>query len=201
MILHNRELSAKKKQVRKAILDSALEMFSRYGVSNTSVSDISSYAGISAGTVYLYFYNKEDLVLHALNEAVKIILEEVDSLIRDEENSLVKFYDFFEASIKAFMKRPDIAKFVAVESFRFQNISLKNKEYTAHRDYITYIKRICDQAIAQGYIRELDTEILAYQCHAIVDYLTRIWLMNGNNRDIVFMKNKMLEVLVYGLLP
>src|SRR5580704_7214974 len=50
--------------VRK-ILDAGRECFGRYGYARSRVDDIAEMAGVSHGSFYLYFRNKEDL-LHRL---------------------------------------------------------------------------------------------------------------------------------------
>jgi AcrR family transcriptional regulator len=44
------------------ILGSALEMFARKGVDQTTMQDIAAEAGISAGAIYRYFPSKDDLL-------------------------------------------------------------------------------------------------------------------------------------------
>lgn len=47
---------------REAILDAALQVFSVYGVSRTSLADIAKKAGVTRGAIYWHFANKEDLL-------------------------------------------------------------------------------------------------------------------------------------------
>ena len=53
----------RRQQVAEAILDAALECFSRAGYERTTVDDIARAADRSIGTVYNYFSSKEDLFL------------------------------------------------------------------------------------------------------------------------------------------
>ena len=50
------------KKIKKRILDAALKLFIENGIDNTSISLISKEAGVAAGTLYLYFENKVDLI-------------------------------------------------------------------------------------------------------------------------------------------
>jgi len=52
-----------KLQRRAAILSAAQELFSEKGFKGTTVQEISERAGLSKGTVYLYFKSKEELYL------------------------------------------------------------------------------------------------------------------------------------------
>ncbi len=45
------------------ILRAALTLFARHGYHNTTVSDIAGEAGVAAGTIYLYFEKKEELIV------------------------------------------------------------------------------------------------------------------------------------------
>jgi len=48
---------------REQILDAALRCFSRDGFHNTTTADIVRESGVSQGTLYLYFANKDDIVV------------------------------------------------------------------------------------------------------------------------------------------
>ncbi len=55
-------ITQKKEEKRKKILDSAYDLFTANGVSNTSISMICEKSGIAKGTFYLYFTDKEDVL-------------------------------------------------------------------------------------------------------------------------------------------
>lgn len=62
---------------RAAILDAALEQFSHHGYGATSMRDIAARAGVSTGSVYHHFADKEAIFL-ALLEQFKAITERAD---------------------------------------------------------------------------------------------------------------------------
>src|SRR5919108_1581301 len=47
---------------RDAILRAAIDVFAERGYFNAQVADIARAAGVAAGTVYLYFRSKDDLL-------------------------------------------------------------------------------------------------------------------------------------------
>jgi len=47
---------------KKRILEAALNLFTEKGIDNTSTALISKEANVAAGTIYLYFENKVDLI-------------------------------------------------------------------------------------------------------------------------------------------
>jgi AcrR family transcriptional regulator len=58
-------VQVKKPELREAILASAFELFSRQGYAATTLPQIAKGAGVSPGTVYIYFSSKLD-VLYAI---------------------------------------------------------------------------------------------------------------------------------------
>lgn len=48
---------------RKAILNAAKQRFRKYGIQKTKMQEIAKDAGIAVGTLYLYFKNKDDILI------------------------------------------------------------------------------------------------------------------------------------------
>ena len=65
---------------RKRIVRAATDLFIHHGYRKTSVDDIARRAGIAKGTVYLYYKNKADLLVHALIEEKKQYLSRMEPL-------------------------------------------------------------------------------------------------------------------------
>ncbi|MCR5168736.1 MAG: TetR/AcrR family transcriptional regulator [Oscillospiraceae bacterium] len=55
------KLDVKKQLKMNSLLDTAFELFTTNGVSQTSISEISEHAGVAKGTFYLYFKDKLDI--------------------------------------------------------------------------------------------------------------------------------------------
>ncbi len=62
---------------RERILKAATELFVVHGYRKTSVEDIARAAGVAKGTIYLYYRNKAELLLHAIAFEERHYLEEM----------------------------------------------------------------------------------------------------------------------------
>lgn len=51
----------------RRILDAAIEVIAQHGYASSRVTDIASRARVADGTIYLYFHNKEELLMEAIN--------------------------------------------------------------------------------------------------------------------------------------
>lgn len=65
------------------ILSAALEVFAERGFAATRLDDIATRAGVSKGTVYLYFENKEALFKAAVEAAMRPAVEAAEALAAD----------------------------------------------------------------------------------------------------------------------
>src|SRR5215216_8101878 len=76
-----KKVSSKEKANGKyeAILRAAIKVFARGGFFNSKVADVAREAGVADGTVYLYFKNKDDILVSIFNH----VMEEALSLGRE----------------------------------------------------------------------------------------------------------------------
>ncbi|MEM8768179.1 MAG: TetR/AcrR family transcriptional regulator [Pseudomonadota bacterium] len=75
------EPDGKQRAKRERILISATDLFSRFGYRKTSIDEVAQAAGIAKGTVYLYYRNKAELVLHAIAREKEGVMARLFSLL------------------------------------------------------------------------------------------------------------------------
>src|SRR5579859_2784575 len=61
---------------RDAILRAAIDVFAERGYFNAQVADVARAAGVAAGTVYLYFRSKDDLLISIFERGMRDALTE-----------------------------------------------------------------------------------------------------------------------------
>lgn len=66
------------------ILDAALEAFGQNGLAGTRLDDIARLAGLSKGTIYLYFTNKDDLFREVIRGKIAEMVSTVSGAIQGE---------------------------------------------------------------------------------------------------------------------
>ncbi len=65
------------------ILQAALEVFSEKGFAGARLDDVAARAGITKGTIYVYFPSKEDLFVATLKEKTRLPFENLAALSAD----------------------------------------------------------------------------------------------------------------------
>lgn len=65
----------------QAILEAAVKRFRYYGIAKTTMQEIAQDAGVAVGTLYLYFKNKDELVVACTGEFVERHRREIDEIL------------------------------------------------------------------------------------------------------------------------
>src|SRR5438067_10251616 len=82
----------------RQILAAALEVFGEHGLAGARLDDIAKRAGLSKGTIYLYFPNKEELFREMVRDIVVGQLEVAERAVRESTASVTEtLTDFMRA--------------------------------------------------------------------------------------------------------
>lgn len=78
------------------IINAALAVFSKYGVSKSTMNDIAQEAGISRQTLYNAYPGKEELLRASVRRTIETTFQEVDAAWAEETDLSLKLEKFFE---------------------------------------------------------------------------------------------------------
>ncbi len=142
------------------VIDAALDEFAEKDFEAASLNNIIARAGISKGSMYHYFANKEDLYLYLINH----VLELKESFLKktlDEAEKPVSEMSFFESLEFQMLASVDFAVQYYRQhqlSVRLQNMAegpLKERLFgDLTRAFEDYVKNMVDSAMDAGEIRE-----------------------------------------------
>jgi AcrR family transcriptional regulator len=100
---------------REAILKVAAALFGQKGYHATSVADVISAAGISRGTFYLYFDNKDSLFLELMEQFIQRIMEVVEVVDPSGPNPAAEIYDNVRRVVDVVFDNQDLTVMVLRE--------------------------------------------------------------------------------------
>ncbi len=75
---------------RNRVIEAAINEFATYGYMNANTNKIARQAGISIGSLFQYFENKEDLFLTTVKHCATIMKATLEAIMVGEEDILVK---------------------------------------------------------------------------------------------------------------
>ena len=158
------------------IIKAALEVFGECGLANARLQDIAERAGVSKGTIYLYFPNKEELFREMIRQTAVAAIERAEqaNVPGTPTNQLLAFMRGYWAFVRSPLfltvyrlvlgelhQFPDLARFYAHE------VVARGQKLMAG---------IISRGIDAGEFREIDPMVAARMLVAII-------VMNGIWRD------------------
>lgn len=149
---------------RRQILSGAEEVFMRMGFDAASMNDITREAGVSKGTIYVYFNNKEDLFEALCDEHRTTMFADLLKTLNKGFIDRNSFVEFGVAAVKLITS--DIAiraqRIVLGVSDRKPELSARFYERGPSKT-MALLKSYLEVGIARGELRIPDVELATYQ--------------------------------------
>jgi TetR/AcrR family transcriptional regulator, fatty acid metabolism regulator protein len=131
------------------IIKAAIKVFAKNGFYNSRVSEIAKEAQVADGTVYLYFKNKDDILISLFEEEMDKIIKNMKENMEKEENPVDKIRRFAQIHLGMVRDNRNLAEVIQVElrqSSKFMR-EYKNRKFI---EYLNIISRIIQEGKDQG---------------------------------------------------
>jgi len=187
------------------IIDAALELFCEKGFAGTRMDDVARHAGVTKGTVYLYFENKEALFYALVNEMVVPQVERAENMIANHTGSAsalieILIKQWHENIIKT--KLSGVPKLIISESGNFPELAkfyIKNVIQRGRR----MMARVIEKGIERGEFIQCDASYVSRVILAPIVFTT-IWerslaSLDNETYDIEKFFKIQLEIMLSGL--
>ncbi len=158
------------------LIEAALACFAERGFAATRLDDIAARAGVSKGTVYLYFPSKEELFKAVVRESLLPNIEQAESLLARSDMSaaeqLRRLMEFLTVRM-ATSPVGIIPKLVITEAGNFPDIARFYLETVIHRGF-ALVGGVIERGIAAGEFRAVDVRHTTF-CIVAPVLLTGLW--------------------------
>src|ERR1700688_4812030 len=167
------------------ILEAAFVEFSRNGYAMTTLDQIAERAGVTKGTIYVYFENKEHLFISMVRELMKVTLDTVQDMFERHDGSTADLlraqFSFIYQHIVEDRRRREVVRMLIAEASRFPALADRYYE-EIHRPCLELLKNAIHRAITRGEIRRsaiIDCPQVIIAPIALVD----LWLIMYDTRQ------------------
>lgn len=172
--------SARRADKRALITDAAVEVFAEKGFHQARVSDIARRAGVADGTIYLYFKNKEDLLLTIFEEKMDLLLTRLGESLEGVQDPLERIRVFARFHFEQVRLNRSTAEVLQVE-LRLSNKFLKEYRPEKLWAYLGVFGQIVREGQATGLFRpEIDAFITSWAFFGAMDELAMQWVLSRN---------------------
>ena len=184
---------------RLRILDSAVKVFAREGFFKAKVSQIAEDAGLAPGTVYLYFKNKEDVLISVFEDRMEEIVSRFRSALIEEENGCSRLGRLVRMHLSLFQADPDLAACFQVElrqSSRFMRGDVKS----GLQEYLDLIRDVVEYGRAEGvFRREISAGLVTHLIFGTLDEVVSTWVMSGMKYNLVSFSDQLVDLFTGGI--
>ncbi len=145
----------------KQILDAALVEFAERGLASARLDDIAKRAGLSKGTIYLYFPNKEELFREVIRHTVISQIERGERVVADTSRSATDALTAYIRGYWQFLRSPAFApiyRLVTAELHNFPDLVQFYTDEVIARG-LRLISRLLQRGIASGEFRRMDPDV------------------------------------------
>ena len=157
----------RRKDARPAeILDAALAVFAEKGYAATRMDDIAQRAGVTKGTIYLYFESKDAVFRSLVQESIGATIADVTAAAASFEGSAADLLQMVLRGIGAFARTDDrvvLPKVMIAEAGNFPSLAEFYRREVIDRG-LGLLTSIIARGIARGEFRAVNPEHAARLC-------------------------------------
>ena len=189
----------KKKTKRKSIIDAAIEVFSRNGFQNSTISEIAQKANVAEGTIYQYFRNKEDLFFSIPIDKTKEFCGELELHLQGIKGSINKVRKFVWYYIHHLQANPEYARALMLE-MRVNRNFIRTKAYEAFRPMTHKILEIIEEGQEEGTIRkDVDMYTIRHLILGSLEHIVTRWVLKDEKYDLLAQYDDILKLIIPGI--
>jgi len=183
----------------KQIIDAAVVVIAENGYHQAQVSKIAKQAGVADGTIYLYFKNKEDILISVFEDKMGLFVENLKNIINDGTSSSQKLLKMVENHFRVMANDHHLAIVTQLE-LRQSNKEIRLKINAVLKEYLILLDDILHEGLENGeFDEELDIRLARHMVFGTIDETITTWVMNEQKYDLLKLAPKVHKLLLSGM--
>lgn len=188
---------------RDRILDAATKVFAKRGFFAAQVADVAKRAGVAAGTVYLYFKSKDDILLCLFERTMSAAIADarnaiqgIDELPAYPLTRLRKIAQVHLARLGADRNLAIVFQIELRQSAKF----MARLSASSLRDYLGLLREVVSDGQALGLFRpDINPTLAAKVIFGALDEMATNWILSERDYTLEDDAEAVMDLLVGGL--
>jgi len=167
---------------RRQILDAAVSVFAQKGYFTARISDIARGAGVADGTIYLYFKNKDDLLISLFESRMERVNDLLARTLAEHE-PVDRLKVFIHTYLGLVRDQPAAAEVLTVE---LRQSSKFMKQYANPRfgEFLRMLASVVADGQAAGQLdATIPAPVAARMIFGLLDEMALAWLLSDKTTD------------------
>jgi TetR/AcrR family fatty acid metabolism transcriptional regulator len=183
---------------RDAILRAAIDVFAERGFFNAQVADVARAAGVAAGTVYLYFKSKDDLLVSIFERSMREGLTNGRAAVADESDPRERLLRLARAHLARLGRDRNLAIVFQVE-LRQSTKFMERFSATLLRDYLGLIREAVADGQREGLFRsDVKATAMAKMLFGALDEMATNWILSRRRYSLEAEADTVVDVFISG---
>src|ERR1043166_7933527 len=184
---------------RDALLRAAIDVFAERGYFNAQVADVARAAGVAAGTVYLYFRSKDDLLISIFERGMKTALAEGRDQVARLDDPRERLTQFARLHLRRLGHDRNLAVVFQVE-LRQSTKFMERFSATLLRDYLGLIRNAIADGQKQGVFRgDIKPTIAAKVLFGALDEMATNWMLSKRRYTLEAEADAVVDLFINGV--
>lgn len=193
------DLVKKEKPKYKQIIDAAVIVIAENGYHQAQVSKIAKQAGVADGTIYLYFKNKEDILISVFQDKMGLFVSKLGEIVDKEASASDKLQLMIQSHFDLLANDLHLSIVTQLE-LRQSNHELRMKINGVLREYLLLMDKILIKGMETGeFDKDMDIRLARQMVFGTMDETITTWVMNDHKYDLVELAPKVHRLLMKGI--
>jgi len=183
---------------RDAILRAAIDTFAERGYFNAQVADVARAAGVAAGTVYLYFKSKDDLLISIFERSMRDGLSRGRESVADLDDPPERLRRLARGHLARLGNDRNLAVVFQVE-LRQSTKFMERFSSTLLRDYLGLIREAIADGQRQGLFRaDIKPTSAAKMLFGALDEMATNWILSKRRYSLEAEADEVVDFFLNG---
>jgi TetR/AcrR family transcriptional regulator, fatty acid metabolism regulator protein len=184
---------------RDRLLDAARTVFARTGFFSAQVADVAREAGMAAGTVYLYFRSKDDLLISLFERTMREALADGRAVLASDADPIGRLHRLAELHLGRLGRDRDLAVVFQIE-LRQSTKFMTRLSASLLGDYLDIIRDVIRDGQARKVLRsDMSPSMAAKIVFGALDEMATNWVLSDRHYALEADAGIVVDLLVQGL--
>ncbi|RKZ18612.1 TetR family transcriptional regulator [bacterium] len=190
---------ARRQRKQQQILDAAVVEIARRGFHATTVAMIARRAGVADGTIYLYFENKERILVSVFERAMGRFIAEGRQRLGALSGATAKLHGIIALHLELVGGDRDLAIITQVE-LRHSLHFMEALSRAQVGEYLAVIAEVVEQGRGEGVFRgDIDPVFAAKSIFGVLDEMATDWVLSYRNTRLESRTDEVAAFVLGGL--
>lgn len=182
-----------------AIIDAAIKVIARNGYHDSQVTKIAREAQVADGTIYLYFENKDDILISLFRTKMSEFVEQVRQKTEIVNSAEEKLYQLIYMHFLQFTLDQDLAIVTQIE-LRQSNRKIRKGIGSTLKKYHQLIEELIEFGIREGIFHQnVDIRVMRQMVFGTLDETVTSWVMKDMKYDLLGLVQPIYFLIVNGV--